>query len=195
MSQLRRSRTPGWRHHCRFCRTQKPAADPGRQKKLRALLRHLEALKKNRTQQSNRLSTCGDEEVRASILTLLQVIDGEIAAMKQRLTDFSMTTLTLKQARLVGVCHGAAKHRPISWPRCTTWSSMIMPKPPRRMRVLPPLTTFRHISRPKMSRMGKASIRSALSSRLSQPFVIIPSCGVGRTARKTQVSYSGERHA
>lgn len=92
ISQLRRSKTDPIDGDviADFCRTQHPSAwvpPTSEQKKLRALVRHLEALKKSRTQQSNRFGTCKDEEVKASLQTLLDTINAEIAQVKQRIDD------------------------------------------------------------------------------------------------------------
>lgn len=104
MSQMRRSKTDPLDADiiADFCRTQQP--DPWKpptpeQRKLRALVRHHEALKKSRTQQSNRLSTCGDDEVRASIETILQTIDQEIEQVKQRIEQFFDEHPDLKEKR------------------------------------------------------------------------------------------------
>jgi transposase len=93
MSQMRRSKTDPLDADiiADFCRTQQPDAwkpPTPEQRKLRALVRHHEALKKSRIQQTNRLSTCGDDEVRASIETILQTIDQEIEQVKQRIEQF-----------------------------------------------------------------------------------------------------------
>lgn len=85
ISQLRRSKTDPIDGDviADFCQTQKPDAwtpPTAQQKKLRALVRHLEALKKSRIQQQNRLETCRDKDVRSSLETIITALE---AAMKQ----------------------------------------------------------------------------------------------------------------
>ncbi len=92
MSQLRRSKTDPIDGDviADFCQTQTPPSwtpPTSEQKKLRALVRHLEALKKSRTQHSNRLGTCKDEDVKASLQTVLETIDTEIKQVKQQIDD------------------------------------------------------------------------------------------------------------
>ena len=172
MSQLRRSKTDPLDGDiiADFCRTQKPAAwEPptAEQKKLRALMRHLESLKKSRTQQSNRLSTCGDEEVRASILTLLQAIDGEMAAMKQRLDRFFDDHPDLK-AKLDLLVSVTGFGRQTSTHIMAEMYDLEQYENGKAAAADAGITTSHYSSgtsvrrRPKMSRMGKASIRSAL---------------------------------
>lgn len=93
MSQMRRSKTDPLDGDviADFCRTQQPNAwtpPTPDEKKLRALVRHLQALQKSRTQQTNRLGTCRDEEVRASLETVIAVIDAEIEQIEARLRRF-----------------------------------------------------------------------------------------------------------
>jgi transposase len=104
MSQLRRSKTDPLDAQviADFCRTQRP--DPwqpprAEQKKLRALVRHLETLKKSRTQQRNRLTTCRDEEVKASLDILLATIEAQIVQIEQRIRDFIKQDPDLKEKK------------------------------------------------------------------------------------------------
>lgn len=104
MSQLRRSKTDPLDGDviADFCRTQKPdlwQPPTVEQKKLRALVRHLEALKKSRTQQQNRLATCRDEEVRASLEKVLAMLQEEIEHLAQRIRDFIDQQPDLKQKK------------------------------------------------------------------------------------------------
>jgi transposase len=55
------------------------------QRKLRALVRHREALLKTRIQQHNRLSDASDEDVRTSLQLLLDTLTAEISKVEQQL--------------------------------------------------------------------------------------------------------------
>jgi transposase len=104
MSQLRRSKTDPLDGDviADFCRTQEPEAwtpPTPEQKKLRALVRHLEALKKSRTQQLNRLGTCRDDEVRTSLETMLTTIKAEIEAVKARIAELIDQNPDLKEKK------------------------------------------------------------------------------------------------
>jgi transposase len=57
------------------------------QRKLRALVRHREALIKTRIQQQNRLSDATDGDVRASLQVLLATVVAEISKVEQQLKD------------------------------------------------------------------------------------------------------------
>jgi transposase len=69
------------------------------ERKLRALVRHLEGLKKSRTQELNRLTTCRDEEVRASLETVLATLEAEIQRVEERLDSFFDDHPDLKEKR------------------------------------------------------------------------------------------------
>jgi transposase len=93
MSQMRRSKTDPLDGDviADFCRTQQPdtwTPPTPEEKKLRALVRHLKALQKSRTQQTNRLGTCRDEEVRASLEIVIAVIDTQIEQIEARIQRF-----------------------------------------------------------------------------------------------------------
>lgn len=90
MSQMRRSKTDRLDADviADFCREKQPALwqpPQPEQKQLRALMRHLQALKKSRVQHRNRQSTCRDELVAASIETILTAIDAEIVSTQAQI--------------------------------------------------------------------------------------------------------------
>ena len=92
MGQLRRSKTDPLDADviADFCRTQQPALwvpPTAEQKRLRALVRHLEALKKSRTQQRNRLASCRDELVAQSLKDLLTAIEAQIETVTQQIRE------------------------------------------------------------------------------------------------------------
>ena len=71
-----------------FCAAIKPKEwipPTAEQRQLRALLRHLQALKKTLTAQKNRLATCRDERVRQSLLRIIEQLESEIAQLDQQI--------------------------------------------------------------------------------------------------------------
>ena len=172
MSQLRRSKTDPLDGDviADFCRTQEPAEwkpPTAEQKKLRALVRHLEGLKKNRTQQKNRLATCRDEEVRNSLATLLATIDRELEQIEKRIADLIDQYPDMKEKKellesINGIGEKTAIHilaemfdieayenaKAVAADAGVTASHFESGTSVRR--------------RPKISRMGKAAIRTAL---------------------------------
>lgn len=172
MSQLRRSKTDALDGDviADFCKTQMPSAwEPpsGVEKKLRALVRHLEALKKSRVRQSNRLSTCKDEDVKNSLDTLLSTIDAEIEQVKKRINDLIDQNPDLKEKKeliesIPGIGAKTAIHILAEMYDLADYESA------KSVAADAGITTSHYESgrtvrrRPKISRMGKATIRSAL---------------------------------
>jgi transposase len=172
MSQLRRSKTDPLDGDviADFCLTQKPEAwipPTPEQRKLRALVRHLEALKKSRVQQSNRLGTCRDDEVRASLQTMLTTIETEIEAVKARIAELIDQNPDLKEkvALLVsikGIGEQTAIHILAEMYDLAEYENA------KAAAADAGVTTSHYWSgtsvrrRPKISRMGKASVRAAL---------------------------------
>ncbi len=58
------------------------------QRKLRALDRHRDALQKTLTQQTNRLASCRDPEVQASLQMLIETLQTEIARLNRQIQAF-----------------------------------------------------------------------------------------------------------
>jgi len=172
MSQLRRNKTDPIDGDviADFCRTQElplwvPPSDE--QKKLRALVRHLEALKKSRTQQYNRLTTCKDEEVKASLEVLLATIDAETQQVKKRIDELIEQYPDLKQKKellesIKGIGEKTAIHI------LAEMFDIERYKNAKAVAADAGVTASHYESgtsvrrRPKISRMGKAAIRSAL---------------------------------
>ena len=78
-SQLRRNKTDKEDSEiiADFCAAMKPDAwtpPNDDQRKLRALVRHLEGLKKTLTQQKNRLASCKDKDVRCSLQIVIDAL-------------------------------------------------------------------------------------------------------------------------
>lgn len=172
MSQLRRSKTDALDGDviADFCKKQSPPAwEPPSdvEKKLRALVRHLEALKKSRIQQSNRLATCKDEDVKASLETLLHTIDAEIEQVKKRINDLIDQNPDLEEKKellksIPGISDKTAIHILAEMYDLPTYRNA------KAVAADAGITTSHHESgttvhrRPKISRMGKATIRAAL---------------------------------
>ena len=92
MSQMQRNKTDkvDSKVIVAFCAAMSPKAwEPptAMQRKLRALVRHREALVKNRTQHKNRLADCRDDDVRTSLSTLIATLDAEIKRLEQQVAD------------------------------------------------------------------------------------------------------------
>lgn len=93
MSQLRRSKTDPLDGDtiADFCRTQEPEAwnpPSAQQKKLRALVRHRDALLKTLTQQTNRLATYSDADAIASLEKVITLLKEEIADIEKQIRAF-----------------------------------------------------------------------------------------------------------
>lgn len=172
MSQLRRSKTDPLDGDviADFCRTQTlevwtpPTAE---EKKLRALVRHWEALKKSRTQQLNRLGTCGDEEVKGSLEAVLTTINAEIEATLKRIEELIDQHPDLKGKKqlltsIPGIGDTTAIHILAEMYDLSAY------KDAKAAAADAGVTTSHYQSgtsvrrRSKISRMGKAAIRSAL---------------------------------
>ena len=172
MSQLRRSKTDPLDGDviAEFCRTQEPAlwTPPSeREKKLRALVRHWEVLKKSRTQQLNRLETCRDEEVRQSLKMMLATIETEIQTVIQRIEELIDQHPDLKQKKelltsIPGIGDKTAIHLMAEMYDLSDYADA------KAVAADAGVTTAHYQSgtsvrrRPKISRMGKAAVRSAL---------------------------------
>ncbi len=172
MSQLRRSKTDPLDGDviADFCRTQEVAPwmpPSSEQKKLRALVRHLEALKKSRTQQCNRLATCKDEEVKASLEALTNAINAEIEQIEKRIDDLIDQDPDIKEKKellesIPGIGKKTAIHILAEMFDIESYENA------KAVAADAGVTASHYESgtsvrrRPKISRMGKAAIRSAL---------------------------------
>ena len=172
MSQLRRSKTDPIDGDviADFCLVQEPNAwtpPTAEERKLRALVRHLETLKKTRTQQRNRLSTARDPEVRSSLEVVLDTLATEIERIEQRIQGFIDDLPDLKEkqellASIQGIGDKTAAHIIAEMYDLEDYKSA-------KAAAADAGVTTSHFSsgssvrrRPKISRMGKASIRGAL---------------------------------
>jgi transposase len=172
LSQLRRSKTDPLDADviADFCRTQQPKLwqPPSEaERKLRALVRHLEGLKKSRTQERNRLATCRDAEVRTSLETVLATLEAEIQRVEKRLDSFFDDHPDLKEKRdlltsIKGIGRKTATHLLAEMYDLAQYESA-------KAAAADAGVTPSHFQsgtsvwrKSKMSRMGKASIRGAL---------------------------------
>jgi len=172
LSQMRRSKTDPIDAAviADFCRTQVPkqwTPPSAEQRKLRALVRHLQALKKSRTQQRNRLATCRDPEVAASLETILKAIETEMAQIEKRIEAFFDDHPELKQKRqllqsIKGIGQKTATHLLAEMYDLADYDNA-------KAAAADAGITASHFSsgatvrrRSKMSRMGKASVRGCL---------------------------------
>lgn len=172
MSQMRRSKTDPIDADviADFCRTQHPAAwtpPTEAQRKLRALVRHLSALKKSQTQHRNRLATCRDSEVKESLAIILQTLESEIERLEQRIRRFFDDHPDLLEKRewlksIKGIGEQTATHILAEMYDLDQYENA------KAAAADAGITTSHYRSgtsvrrRPKMSRMGKAAIRGAL---------------------------------
>jgi transposase len=172
MSQMRRSKTDSLDADviADFCQTQELESwipPTPEQRKLRALVRHLETLKKSRTQQQNRLATCRDEEVRASLSTILSAINREIERVEERIAAFFDDHPDLKEKKqLLETIKGIGKQTATRI--LAEMYDLAEYKNARAVAADAGVTTAHYRSgttirrRPKMSRMGKTAVRTAL---------------------------------
>ena len=101
-SQLRRNKTDKQDSEviADFCAAMnpevwKPLSDE--QRKFRSLVRHLEGLKKTLSQQKNRLASCKDDDVKKSLETVIAALEKEIAAIEQQLKELVKNSAKLKE--------------------------------------------------------------------------------------------------
>lgn len=172
MSELRRSKTDAIDGDviANFCRSKnlKLWTPPTKeQKKLRALVRHLETLKKSRTQQTNRLHVARDPEVKASLKSILAILNTEIQQIEKRIRALIDKDPDLKEKKellesIQGFGEKTAIHILAEMYDLEKYESA------RSAATDVGVTTSHYRSgtsvrrRPKMSYMGKTSIRGAL---------------------------------
>lgn len=104
MSQLQRNKTDkvDSKVIAAFCAALSPklwSPPTARQRKLRALVRHRETLVKTKTQQTNRLTDCRDEDVQRSLKSIIALLDAELESMAQQIADFTKQTPELQEQK------------------------------------------------------------------------------------------------
>ncbi len=101
-SQLRRNKTDKQDSEviADFCAAMSPdewVPPSDDQRKLRALVRHLEGLKKTLTQQKNRLASCKDKDVKSSLQIVIAALTKEIVSVEQQIKDLIKSRTELKK--------------------------------------------------------------------------------------------------
>lgn len=172
MSQLKRSKNDPIDGDtiAHFCQTQAPEAwlpPTPEQKKLRALVRHWEALQKSRTQQKNRLSTCREEAVYLSLESVVTMLSKEMDTVWQQILDLIDQHPDLKNKKeLLQSIDGFGEKTAVHL--LAEMYDLADYKNAKAVAADAGVTTSHHTSgdtvrrRPKMSRMGKKAVRSAL---------------------------------
>jgi transposase len=155
---------------CDFCATQQPEAwEPpsATQKELRSVERHRDDLQKMRTQTKNRLATAKEPKVRQSLQRLLDRLNEEMAEMDKQMETLVEETPTLKThfdllrsiisfgprtaLKLLAEMYDLAAYRSAD---AAAADAGVTPA------TYESGTTVR--KKPKMSKVGKASVRGAL---------------------------------
>lgn len=69
------------------------------ERKLRSLVRHRDGLVKTRTQQKNRLTACRDEDVQRSLETIIEMLSSEIEQIEQQIRQYINQKPALKERK------------------------------------------------------------------------------------------------
>lgn len=153
-----------------FCKLIKPklwTPPTPEQKRLRALVRHLQTLKKDLTQHTNRLRDAQDQMVKESLEAIIQMLNTQISSIEQQIEQFIDTHPDLKQKRdlLMTIKGIGAKTATII---IAEMHDLAEYDNARAVAADAGLTPSHHISgtsvkrRPKISKIGKSSVRGAL---------------------------------
>jgi len=137
------------------------------QSKLRALVRHRDALIKARTQHTNRLKTCREDAVKQSLQAVIATLNEQIDQMTKQIRELIDQDPTLKQDRdllltIVGIGERSAEHILAELQNLANYDSA------RAAAADVGLTPSHHESgstvrrRPRLSKIGKSSLRGAL---------------------------------
>ena len=137
------------------------------QRQLRAWVRHREGLLKTRTQQLNRLDSCNDELVRASLQSLIATLDEQLAQLQSQIDTLIAYNPELQQAfQLLLSIKGFGATTVIKL--LAEFYDLASYGSARAAAADAGLTPAQHESgtsvrkRPRMSKLGKASVRAAL---------------------------------
>jgi transposase len=171
-SQLRRNKTDKQDSQviAQFCaRTQPKAWQPPspEQRKLRALVRHLQNLKRSLIQHTNRLKTCQDAEVRHSLELIIETFKAQIAQTEAQIQAFIDQSPDLKEKQellisIKGIGPKTANHLLAEMYDLDQYDSA------RAAAADAGLTPAHYQSgtsvkqRPKLSKVGKVAVRGAL---------------------------------
>jgi len=172
VSQMRRSKTDPIDGDviADFCATQKPEAwkpPTPEERRLRALVRQIENLKKSRSQHRNRLAVCRDSEVQKSIEIIIKALIEEIERLDARIQALIDEHPHLKKRQellmsIKGYGRKTALHIMAEMYDLASYTNA-------KAAAADAGVTASHYSsgdsvrrRPRMSRIGKASVRGAL---------------------------------
>jgi len=175
-SQMRRNKTDKLDSEviADFCATQHPAVwtpPSAAQQTLRSLTRHREALLKTRTQQTNRRSTCSEPLVQKSLDAIIGTLDTEIAQVETHIADLVEQQQTFREElALITSIPGIAEHTAVklmaemydlaTYPdaNAADADAGLSPAKHESGGCLPGAVH----RKPKLSKVGKASVRGAL---------------------------------
>jgi transposase len=137
------------------------------QRKLRNLVRHRDGLKKTLTQQRNRLANSRDEEIQSSLQTIINALENELSQLEDRIDQFMESDNQLQQDKAliasIGGIGPVTAHKFLS--EVPDWANYQAAK---AVAADAGLTPSHHESgdtvryRPRISKMGKSSIRAIL---------------------------------
>lgn len=102
ISQLRRNKTDKLDSEviADFCAKMEPIAwvpPSAEQRKLRSLVRHRDAMQKTITQQKNRLASCNDSDVKASLQRIIQYLQDEQQQLEAQIESFIKSQPALQE--------------------------------------------------------------------------------------------------
>ena len=171
-SQLRRNKTDPLDSEviAQFCAAVEPEAwtpPTPEQRHLRALVRHRQTLQKSLTQQSNRLATCREPAVRASLERMSAFLEAEIEQVEQQIQAFIQQQADLKrQYDLLNSIKGIGPKTAVVL--LAEMYDLADYDSARAAAADAGLTPRHHTSgqtirrKPKLSKMGKSAVRGAL---------------------------------
>ena len=171
-SQLRRNKTDPLDGEviAQFCAAVEPelwTPPTPEQRHLRALVRHQQALQKTLTQQTNRLATCREPAVQASLERLSAFLEAEIEQVEQQIQAFIQQQADLKrQYDLLNSIKGIGPKTAVVL--LAEMYDLANYESARAAAADAGLTPRHHTSgqtirrKPKLSKMGKSAVRGAL---------------------------------
>lgn len=172
ISQLRRNKTDKVDSQvvADFCAALKPTLwrpPSPTQRKLRALVRHQQALHKTLTQQRNRLASCQDDQVRTSLLRLIDTLQAEIQRLEHQIQAFIDQQSELKKQQNL-LCSIKGFGSKTATKLLAEMYDLAAYDNAQAAAADAGLTPSQHTSgssvrrKPKLSKMGKASVRGML---------------------------------
>jgi transposase len=171
-SQMRRNKTDPLDGEviAQFCAALKPVLwqpPTPEQRQLRALVRHQRALQKSLTQQTNRRATCKEAAVKASLKRVIDTLQAEIEHIEQQIQTFIDDQPELKQQYTLLISIKGIGHR-CAVVLLAEMYDLADYESARAAAADAGLTPSHYSSgktvrrKPKLSKVGKASVRSIL---------------------------------